>query len=155
MRNRQHRVFSVAPIGFSRVWRMIGLVTVSIGGTIAIVSCADTTSPKAVSQGRIRTANHYAWAGTEHNDGLGFVFAELQKNNGKFHSAKAICNAAIEATRKYDNQVLHSHGVVVAAALKNGLRDCIEGRLPPSAGSPQFVTLASLQVPTLRVSILT
>ncbi len=126
-----------------------------------LISCSDATAP-TVSQSDLPShlavaGSHgkgFAWVGKAHNDGLRFVLKELQKNKGKFHSGSEMCQAAIEATRKYDNEVLHSHGQMVAAALKAGLADCAQGNdARPSLSSQSGIRL-SLVAPALRYSVL-
>jgi hypothetical protein len=131
------------------------ILAVTAGAALTAYGCASdgpSTAPDATTDLRIvQTKLHdahakYDWIGKYHTDGLGYVYAQLAKGNGKPRTRKEICKVAVKATKDF-------HKAQGRGDVPEGLIDpsLISGLCPDEGGKPNKTILVS--APTRKAEL--
>lgn len=97
--------------------------------TLVAESCAPDGPPTAparqdphVAQQKLQDLrDKYGWIGKYHTDGLGYMYAQISKGNGKPRSRAEVCKIAAKATKEFHKSARHGDipAAFVDASLMN------------------------------------
>lgn len=90
-----------------------------LAGIAAATLVAESCAPDGPSTAPVRQDPHvaqqklqnlrdkYGWIGKYHTDGLGYMYAQLSKGNGKPRSRAEVCKIAAKATKEFHKSARH------------------------------------------------